>query len=254
MRLLLSICLFASTAFAQFDNLAFVGSLATASVAAPTWYPTNVGTAISWYRADTFYTNGTTITVKDECSNAWNLTQATPSHGVYTNAMDGKAYLYFSKTDDYSHLSNADLDNINQPWEVTMLCRIRSFTSNGKVFYATTSSYYEDPGSGLERLELSSGGYMTGSYGYPTNLWVLMVVQGNGANSIIYTNNVIYKSDNAGTGKLGKGFHLGGQADFAGQGAIDIAQVVIYSPTNSAADRNTIYNYFKTNYPSASLP
>lgn len=90
MRLLLSICLFASTAFAQFDNVAFVGSLTNAT--APAGAPTP---DLLWI---TFDGSGTSLTDHSTAGTRTHTLSSTSARvtGSPANAMQGDGSSYYA--------------------------------------------------------------------------------------------------------------------------------------------------------------
>lgn len=248
---------------AKGQNVIGYGHLQYANVGAgvasgTTFYPTNVGTPVAWWRADTYYTNSGAATVLDELSKGWNLTESTIDAGTpTTNVLDGQKYLHFNGGDG-SHLA-ASAFEIPQPAEAALLIRphAKATGSSQIIRWASPADLvdfiYYQYADGTVELMASATTTIEGSATLSTNQWYLFDVIFDGVNSRIYTNNALYLAGDTGTYGL-TNINVAARSAYLGQTPCDIAQIIVYSATNTTADRGKVYNFFKTNYPSASLP
>lgn len=225
------------------------------------WYPTNVGSVVAYYRGDTYYTNSGVPTMRDEWTNSWNLTAiyGSPADGgtATTGSIDSQKYVHFVGTGGNGTLISSSFTNI-QTCELVMLARFWGPFVNAAYIFCDTADnvdFTELVTGSTCGIQAQFGAFSCyGPYTIATNTWYVIDLVLKGASSTILTNNATYKAaSDAGT-KNPSGFRLGGYTGYANLAQIDVAQAVWYGAELSSGDRNLVYNFFKTNYPSASLP
>jgi hypothetical protein len=87
----------------------------------------------------------------------------------------------------------------------------------------------------------------------PTNTWVVLDFLYNGANAVFWTNNVQAATGNAGVNGP-NGITLAASGSLANSCNMTLQEMALWSASNAPPLRANIYNYWKTNYPSAGLP
>lgn len=251
-------------AFTMKDT-AFLGN-AIPKATGVTTTPTNlVGfPSLAWYVASDFTTNATPLYISwpDRWTNGWALTNAGFADPV-TNlvlrvpgGLNGKDYLLFPGTNAANCLISANYTS-QQPHEIVMVMNATNARQFNVLFDGWNSAtfdnkfypFYDTSGMGLKIGGASAvfAGFMT------SNKWQVVDVIFNGADSRVYTNNVLAGTVNPGTAGssgliISGAVTLTSDREFTG----GIAEIACYGggnpiPGTNTAARTALFNYL-TNY------
>jgi hypothetical protein len=240
-----------------FASPAFVGQAGNRAVSAstPSVNPTNIVgyPAISWWKGSDWYTNSGEYW-PDRGPGGYTLSQSTASAGITNSTMDSQGFVRFTGA-DYSYMSSSTYTS-SQPHTLVYLIRFKqpSSASSPTLIIGKTSDEYTYTRGSTRGVALDGGSYNTGMDGlWTSNVWCVVETVWNGSSSQVYTNGVIVNTGNAGTATA-NGLNILASSDFTGQTVADLAEICTYKTNFSTGARASLYNYFKTNYPSASLP
>lgn len=212
--------------------------------------------ALMWYVGSDYYTNSSTPTWPDRVS-SYNLTnQYSNTHWPATTTLDGVSSVLFDGAANSSTL-RCETGPTNVPvWEYIMLANYIGLTNAYHYWssYNNSNSVTLD-GSDNTGHRIISGGSLSGGT-IITNKWVVWDVVRNAISgpTVSYTNNVQEITSAAASGTMCN-ISLGGDPWQGGAYAnLGVVELIIYKTNLTTALRSSAYNYFKTNYPAASLP
>jgi hypothetical protein len=211
--------------------------------------PTNVPgfPAVTWFVSDDLYTNGGRQVLPDRSINHYNLTTEVNDYCSIGTLGSVKTILCSTIGSLYN---NTTFPTVPQPLEVDMLFKCTEVGTGDKYYFSSAGG----------PVFLMSGG---GTYIYAgqnlsfnsvvTGIWCMYSTVFSNSSSKIYTNKVQGVSGNAGTGSL-SAFGIPQVGGSSGHANFEFLEAVIWSTNLDVTTRASLYNYWYTNYPTASLP
>lgn len=231
-----------------------------ASIAAE-WCLTNAPNCVANWRASDIVTNGSVVSIPDYNGSAYSLSNGSTASTwpiVQTNSIGGQNTIRFDGTNHFVYNPNFQ---VSQPFEMVLIYKYRGASDNSAHWIVTSSilnstprvKYYTEF---VDRALYANAGvslhYEAGNT--PPFQWKVDSVGIDGANSYIYINENLGVSGNAGDNDL-DGIYIGCYPNLVASGQFDLAEIAIYSSTNSPASRSNIVAYFMDFYNGgASLP
>lgn len=222
------------------------------------FYATNYGTPLAWYSPAGISSFGSTNVItnwSDGWINGWHLTNAGVANlpkSATKGSLNGFSTAIFDGSDDY--LRQAAFTS-PPPVEVWMVLKNRGTTNIGANKFILDSvntsfrTYLVQQPSSTIRLGNS------GTLDSPTisdnltNKWfVLTVMYRAGASATMWTNNVIWSNAGIGMNGTWSGITLSAKNDLTGAIWYEYAEIIIYSATNTTANRALIYSGFTNTY------
>lgn len=237
--------------FAQFEMTdAAFNVPATVATGTPFTF-TNIANCKSWWYGEDWVTNSSGESWPDRSTNGYTLTQTTKTGNIGTNYLDGKKVIDFNGG-NFGIMTSTAYTNA-QPATVVMLIKSPGAPNSSRIFgMSAAGADFRVVNSPSFGGTLSGGSYNV-ECRLQTNVWKVVEIVWNSTSSKIYTNGVLASSGNAGTVAIDSA-RLGGYTDYAACGPITYAEVASFGVLLDSTTRSNYYNYFKTNYPSASLP
>ena len=224
-----------------------------------------------WLKADAGVTasvDGSVTAWADQSGNANHAGQsdATMTPARVDNALNGKPVLRFDGTDDY--LEVPDSESLSNAGDLTTFFVIKfdDFATYRAVWAKTSvnlpgsTDYYALPNTGVPRLyrgngsgtglgsfdgaALRAGSYLLAGFG----------VEGNQATHFLSSQSTTSGTLNAEVADADTPLLIGTRQDFVTRMKGDIAEILIYNRTLSAADRASVVDYLAKKYDIQNLP
>lgn len=224
------------------------------AVVAPAWSPTNLSGAIGWWPSSSMITNDTggVTNLPDLGPNGWSLTnlQLGATIPAWTNSSGTNAVVFTG--DSAQFLTSYPLRVTSTSNEVVLVMKWTVPTNNQDrfVFDGTNSAannqrMYQSSSAGGQ-FRFYAGSSVIATIGN-TNEFMVVDVLFKSTDSHLFTNNVEAATGNCGTRKL-DGLLLGNASTYVDAGALAVAELVIYDPALTAANRLTLFSYFTNKY------
>jgi hypothetical protein len=214
---------------------------------------TNQAGLLAYYISDFYTTNVGVSTLPDQFTNSYNLTNLSNAFSPVTVSLIGHKPIHFGTNASAQtiFLRNTVLTSV-QPYEVTMLIIVSNNQATADPFAgaAGTPNTVQVSAVGATTM-LANTPLAVGPM--PTNNWVVLDFLYNGVNAVFWTNNVQAVTGNAGANGP-NGITLAASGGQANSCNMTLQEMALWSASNAPPLRANIYNYWKTNYPSAGLP
>lgn len=229
------------------------------AAAAGTFYPTNVGSPVAWWRPFDQATNasGQVTTWTNAYNSSLNLVQTYPSAQPYISNAWLNAIYPAVKFDGLANCIYNASYSVSQPHEIWMYLSRNGYSSGyPAVFGGNTGN--ETLWSSSANYDRLTGGGTGGSFnngGMQTNgQWYVLTCIFDGAKSRVLTNNVVaYTGDTDAVAE--NGICFGASYGGANCAPLTLAEIASYSATNSVVNQSNIYWYFTNKFQNpASIP
>lgn len=236
----------------------YVASLSVPAVAGGAG-PTNT---LAWYIGDTATTQGSSNAVTswtDNGANGWHLTnKVAAAMPLRTNTLNGHQVLSFLAQTNYLMSQLFTNGAVSECWIVSSNLNAIAFGGTAPFIAQYSGTFIQrivgaSAGAGIFRWDLNAGVTLAGpnTFGSGSVNWRIWMIAWAGANTVAYTNNVLYNAGDSG-GATRSSVQVGyvGTAT-SGQIATDYAELIFYNGTNTGANRLFIYQYLTNKYGSA---
>lgn len=236
-------------------NPIFFGHNQFASAAS--FSPTNISgvASLAWYEPHTsgLQTNSGVVTLKDLFTNGYDLTNATAAYCFPTRIAAGLNSRDIVRFDGVSNFLRSVSFTVSQPNEIVIVL-------NDKQALDSVSKYIQNSVTATKQLirhsvnnfSFNAGSSVNGTTAI-TNKWIVLDALFNGASSVMYTNQVVAASGNAGANALG-GITIAGADNLANTAffQMDVAEIICYSASLGSAAwstaRSNLYCYLTNKY------
>lgn len=219
--------------------------------AAAAFTPITPTSSLSWWHGDDFIPGADNPIWADRGVGNYTLTATAGTH-IETGILDSLKYVIFIQS-GANRMFNSSY-TCSQPHTVVFLLN-KDPTGNGEnpnlaKFTNQLISGYASP---LAWIYENAGSTVSSAATDLPSTWAVIEAVFNGASSEIRFNKTIVASGDAGSGTA-SGIQIGADGDFNNRLKANILDIATYSGVLSTSDRNDLYSYFQSTYPSAGLP
>jgi hypothetical protein len=246
----LAIFLFALSAFGQAFTMrdqAFLGNAIATAASALNFSPLTIPNSpcVAYWPGSSY--SGTTWT--DQSGNSYNAAKVGT---IATGTLDGMQTVKIAGTTGKYFNSAAPQGTYNDYY---FLCSVTNNSIGYSAFFNATN------GDSYPFFRMVNGAIYVANFGSSrslsvkpiTNMFYMLGIVRSNTYLWMYTNNVLAIFDTTVGSSVPKSFRIGADADGVCLNA-EIASIIIYGTNLVTADRANLYNWAKTNWPSANLP
>ena len=211
----------------------------------PAFFPTNVGTPFAWFNPDSVSNAAGTVIASwtNECNAALILTNTTGIKIPLSSNRNNHATLVF--TNSYLSAYNWEIPQRIEFWAAL---NIQPDTASERFIWRSTNGFVTFSYTTTGNLKLVCNANAQTNF-LATNNWMTMCVVLDGARNAVLTNNVMCLSGV--TGNIGLTNMVIGSGTIAAGGTalrMDLGDLIVYSETNTGANRLLIHQYLTNKY------